>query len=59
MFVLIRWLITKLGLVVQELWAEEIATLDAIVENRRKVSEEGLGVPEAEGEKLIQAIVHG
>ena len=49
MFVLIKWLISKLGLLEPDLWKEEMATLDAIVESRQKVCEEGLGLPEAEG----------
>ena len=54
MFVLVRWLIAKLGLVGKDLCAEEMATLDAIVENRRKVCEDGLGLPEEEGEKSFR-----
>ena len=59
MFVLIKWLINKLVLVEPDLWKEEMATLDAIVESRQKVCEEGLGLPEAEGKKVIQALVNG
>ena len=52
MFVLIRWLINKLGLVEEGMWKEEMATLGVIVESRQRVCEEGLGVPERERGQL-------
>ena len=59
MYVCVDQVAYYLGLVEQAIWAEEMATFDAIVEDRQKVCEDGSDFPEGEGNNLIQTLVNG